>query len=103
MGKGRRQSKWSFSGNGWRNPTEPGGDRDVQGSGSKEPITQESIDAQTTNVVYLDTRTDEGITQFLDMVSGDGEIMWLQEEEGEEDKERAESPSGGRSSGAIAE
>ena len=30
-------------------------------------------------------------------------MMWLQEEEGEEDRERAESPSGGESSGAIAE
>ena len=72
-----------------------------QDRGQKEPMTQEIIDALTTDVIYLDTRTDEGITQFLDMVSGDGEIMWLQEEEVEEDKERAESPSGGRSSGAI--
>ena len=74
-----------------------------QARGQKEPMTQESIDALTTDVIYLDTRTDEGITQFFDMVSGEGEIMWLQEEEVEEDKERAESPLEGRSSGAIAE
>ena len=36
-------------------------------------MTQEGIDAVTTDVVYLDTMTDEGIAQFLDMVSGDGE------------------------------
>ena len=74
-----------------------------QARGQKEPMTQEGIDALTADVVYLDTRTDEGMTQFLDMVSGDGEIMWLQEDEGEEDRERAENPSGGVSSGAIAE
>ena len=50
-----------------------------QARGQKEPMTQESIDVLTTDVVYLDTRTNEGITQFLDMVSEDGEIMWLQE------------------------
>ena len=55
-------------------------------------MTQESIDALTTDIVYLDMRIDEGITQFLDMVSGDGEIMWLQEEQGEEDRDRVESP-----------
>ena len=66
-------------------------------------MTQEGIDALTTDFVYLDMRMDEGITKFLDMVSGDGEMMWLEEEEGEEDRQRPESPSGGRSSGAIAE
>ena len=71
--------------------------------GQKEPMTQEGIAALTTDGMYLDTRTDEGITEFLDMVLGDGETMWLQEEEVEKDSERAESPSGGRSSGAIAE
>ena len=30
-------------------------------------------------------------------------MMWLQEEEGEAERERAESTSGGKSSGAIAE
>ena len=33
-----------------------------QARGQKEPITQAGIDALTTNVVYLDTRTEEGIT-----------------------------------------
>ena len=66
-------------------------------------MTQGEIDVMTTDVVHLDTRTDEGITRFLDMVSGGDTIMWLQEEEGETDRERAESPTGGESSGAIAE
>ena len=74
-----------------------------QARGQKEPMTQAGIDALTTDVVYLDTRTDEGITQCLDMLSGGGEMMWLQEEEEEGNRERAESPSGGVSSGAIAE
>ena len=74
-----------------------------QASGQKAPMTQAEIDALTTDVVYLDTRTDERVTQCLDMLLDGGEIMWLQEEEGEEDRERAESPSGGVSSGAIAE
>ena len=63
-----------------------------QARGQQDPITQEGIDARTTDVVYLNMRMDEGITQCLDMVSEDGEIMWLQEEEREEDRERAESP-----------
>ena len=74
-----------------------------QARGQKEPMMQAGIDALTTDVVYLDTRTDEGITRCLDILSGRGERMWLQEEEGEEERERAESPSGGTSSGAIAE
>ena len=74
-----------------------------QARGHKELMTQAEIDALTTDVVYLDTRTNEGVTQCLDMLLGGGEIMWLQEEEGEENRERAESPSGGVSSGAIAE
>ena len=74
-----------------------------QAWGQKEPMTQEGIDALTTVVVYLDTRMDEEITLFLDMMSRGGEIMWLQGEEGEENRERVESPSGGRSSGAIVE
>ena len=74
-----------------------------QARGQKEPMTQAGIDALTTDVVYLDTRTEEGITRYLDMLSAGGEMMWLQEEEGEEERERAESPSGGKSSGAIAE
>ena len=74
-----------------------------QAWGQREPMTQGEIDAMTTDVVYLDTRTDEGITRFLDMVPGGDTIMWLQEEEGEADRERAESPTGGKSSGAIAE
>ena len=44
-----------------------------QARGQKELMTQEGIDAVTTDVVYLDTMTNEGIAQFLDMVSGDGE------------------------------
>ena len=56
-----------------------------QARGQKEPMTQVGIDALTTEVVYLDTRTDEGITRCLDMLSGGGEMMWLQEEEGEEE------------------
>ena len=40
-----------------------------QARGQKELMTQKSIDARTTDVVYLDTRTDKVITQFLDMVS----------------------------------
>ena len=74
-----------------------------QARGQKEPMTQAGIDARTTEVVYLDIRTDEGITRCLDMLSGGGEMMWLQDEEGEEERERAESPTGGKSSGAIAE
>ena len=66
-------------------------------------MTQAGVDALTTDIVYLDTRTAEGITRCLDMFSGGGELMWLQEEEGEEERERAESPSGGTSSGAIGE
>ena len=74
-----------------------------QARGQKEPMTQAGIDALTTDVVYLDTRTDEGITQYLDMLSGGGEMMWLQEEEEEGNRERAESPLRGELSGAIAE
>ena len=39
-----------------------------QARGQKEPMTQAGIDALTTEVVYLDTRTDEGITRCLDML-----------------------------------
>ena len=66
-------------------------------------MTQDEIDAMTTDVVHLDTRTEEGITRFLEMVSGGETIMWLQAGEGEADREGAQSPTGGESRGAIAE
>ena len=74
-----------------------------QAQGSNEPKTLKEIDALTTDEVYLDTNTEKAITKFLDMVSGAGDILWLQEKEGEEARERAESPSGGQSTGVIVE
>ena len=57
----------------------------------------------TTEVVYLDTRTDKGIMKFLDMVSGERTLMWLHEQEGEDNRGRAESPSRGKLSSTIEE